>query len=60
MNQVRFAGEDEDDAYSGFNDYNASLDTQVSSTEFEPPEVLCSNYLSVTLLIFNFITVFVT
>jgi hypothetical protein len=29
MNQVQFAGEDEDDMYSGFNDYNATLDTQV-------------------------------
>lgn len=29
MNQVQFAAEDEDDMYSGFNDYNATLDTQV-------------------------------
>jgi len=29
MNQVQFAGEDEDDMYGGFNDYNATLDTQV-------------------------------
>lgn len=36
MEQVHLAGEDEDDMYSGFNDYNATLDTEVSS------EILCS------------------
>ncbi|XP_064628608.1 intraflagellar transport protein 88 homolog isoform X2 [Lineus longissimus] len=28
MEQVHLAGEDEDDMYSGFNDYNATLDTE--------------------------------
>ena len=31
MEQVHLAGEDEDDIYGGFNDYNATLDTDVSS-----------------------------
>lgn len=31
MEQVHLAGEDEDDVYGGFNDYNATLDTDVSS-----------------------------
>ena len=29
MEQVHLAGEDEDDIYGGFNDYNATLDTDV-------------------------------
>lgn len=29
MEQVHLAGEDEDDVYGGFNDYNATLDTDV-------------------------------
>lgn len=29
MEQVHLAGEDEDDLYSGYNDYNATLDTEV-------------------------------
>ncbi len=32
MEQVHLVGEDEDDMYSGFNDYNATLDTDVSAT----------------------------
>ena len=31
MEHVHLAGEDEDDIYSGFNDYNATLDTEVSN-----------------------------
>ena len=31
MEQVHLAGEDEEDIYGGFNDYNATLDTDVSS-----------------------------
>ena len=30
MEQVHLAGEDEEDLYSGYNDYNATLDTDVS------------------------------
>ena len=30
MDQFHLAGEDEDDMYEGFNDYNATLDTDVS------------------------------
>ena len=29
MEQVHLAGEEEDDLYSGFNDYNATLDIEV-------------------------------
>lgn len=29
MEQVHLAGEDEDDIYGGFNDYNATLDVDV-------------------------------
>ena len=32
MEQVHLAGEDEDDIYGGFNDYSATLDTDVSNT----------------------------
>lgn len=31
MEHVHLAGEDEDDMYSGFNDYNATLDTEVGT-----------------------------
>jgi intraflagellar transport protein 88 len=34
MNQVHFAGEDEDDMYSGFDEYSATLDTQ--ELEYDP------------------------
>ena len=34
MLHVHLAGEDEDDMYGGFNDYNATLDTVVSFCEF--------------------------
>ena len=34
MEHVHLAGEDEDDIYSGFNDYNATLDTEVSTVPF--------------------------
>ena len=30
MEQVHLAGEDEDDIYGGFNEYNATLDVDVS------------------------------
>ena len=30
MEQVHLGGEDEEDIYGGFNDYNATLDTDVS------------------------------
>lgn len=30
MEQVHLGGEDEDDIYGGFNDYNATLDTDAS------------------------------
>jgi hypothetical protein len=30
MEQVHLAGEDEEDIYGGFNDYNATLDVDVS------------------------------
>ena len=30
MEQVHLAGEEEEDIYAGFNDYNAALDTEVS------------------------------
>lgn len=30
MEHIHLAGEDEDDLYSGYNDYNATLDTEVS------------------------------
>ena len=30
MDQMHLGGEDEDDIYSGFNDYNATLDVDVS------------------------------
>lgn len=29
MERVHLVGEDEEDIYSGFNDYNATLDTEV-------------------------------
>lgn len=32
MEQVHLAGEDEDDLYGGYNDYNATLDTEVCIT----------------------------
>ena len=31
MEHVHLAGEDEDDMYSGFNEYNATLDTDVGT-----------------------------
>jgi intraflagellar transport protein 88 len=34
MNQVHFAGEDEDDVYSGFDEYSTTLDTQ--ELEYDP------------------------
>ncbi len=30
MEHIHLAGEDEEDMYSGYNDYNATLDTEVS------------------------------
>ena len=36
MEHVHLAGEDEDDIYSGFNDYNATLDTEVSCNPIFP------------------------
>jgi hypothetical protein len=32
MEQVHLAGDDEEDIYGGFNDYNATLDVDVSFT----------------------------
>jgi len=32
MEQVQLGGEDEDDLYGGFNEYNATLDTQVGNS----------------------------
>ena len=34
MEQVHLGGEDEEDIYGGFNDYNATLDTDVSFQDF--------------------------
>ena len=34
MEQVHLGGEDEEDIYGGFNDYNATLDTDVSVKNF--------------------------
>ena len=31
MEQVHLAGDEEEDIYGGFNDFNAALDTEVSS-----------------------------
>lgn len=33
MEQVHLAGEDEDDIYGGFNDYNATLDVDVRNVQ---------------------------
>ena len=33
MEHIHLAGEDEDDMYAGFNEYNATLDTFVSITK---------------------------
>lgn len=35
MEQVHLAGEDEDDIYEGFNDYSATLDTEVCGLNTE-------------------------
>lgn len=39
MEQVHLAGEDEDDIYGGFNDYNATLDTEVCGMETESDQL---------------------
>ena len=35
MEQVHLAGEDEDELYSGYNDYNPLFDTEVRATTID-------------------------
>ena len=43
MEQVHLGGEDEEDIYGGFNDYNATLDTDVSRMIYEPWHEISNN-----------------